>query len=114
VKDLAPPILTVTKARVAHVGSSGRVRIRVSCAEQCSIAIVARPDIAGVPALKAKVNSDPGKSRSVIVRFRGKRLSALRAQLRRRGAVKLYFSVVATDVSGNHTKPRLFTIKLSR
>jgi subtilisin family serine protease len=112
ITDTTPPSYSVVTPKSARVGSVGKIRFRIHCREACSVKVLARADIAGVPALKAKGSLKANRSKTLTVQFRGKRLQMVRSLLDLGQTVKVYFSVTVTDGAGNHGSPRLFTVKL--
>lgn len=110
--DTTPPAYTVVKPKIARVGSVGKIRFKLNCREACTVKVLARADIAGVPALRAKGTLLADRSKTLAVQFRGKRLQRIRSLLNLGQPVKVYFSVTATDKLGNRGSPQLFTVKL--
>ena len=105
-------VFTVVKPKSARVGSVGKIKFKIHCREACTVKVLARADIAGIPALKANGSLKANRSKTMTVQFRGKRLQLVRSLLELGQTVKVYFSVTVTDKSGNHGSPRLFTVKL--
>ncbi|MGH2905658.1 MAG: S8 family serine peptidase [Solirubrobacterales bacterium] len=112
--DTTPPEIEVVRPKAARVGSVGKIRFRVHCDEACNVKVLARVSAAGLPALRTNATIAANRSRTLYVRFRGKRLQAVRSLLENGETVKVYFSVAVTDKAGNHGKTRNFTVRLAR
>ena len=110
----APLTFQIIRPSKAKIGRTTKVRFRLKCSAVCSASVTARPIAAGVvfKAFKGRLASGKAGTRTVKLKVPRATLRAARALLADRSKVRLKYSVVVTDKTGQSSKPITFSVKL--
>lgn len=109
-----PLTFKITRPRVARVGRSRYVKLKLRCSATCSAVLTVRPSIKSLKSFKVKVASAAAGTRSVKVKIPSGRLTAIRALLDEGIASRLRFSAVVTDAAGAKSPATTFSVRLAK
>jgi subtilisin family serine protease len=111
-----PLVFQIIRPVASKVGKTSKVKFKLKCSDLCSAAITAQPISTGVTfkSFKGKLARGKAGTRTVSLKIPSTTLHAMRAMLTARTKVRLKFSVVVSDRSGQSSKPVVFNVKLSK
>lgn len=100
----------------AKIGKVNKVRFKLKCSDICSATALVRPVSSGVTFKPFKSRLARGKAgtRTFSAKVPRASLRAVRAMLAAKTKVRLRFSVIVTDKTGQSSKPVVFNVALSK
>ncbi len=104
----------VYRPRVARIGRSKRIKLKLRCSARCSAMVTVRPEVSKLKQFRRRVGRRGPGTRAIKVRIPTRRLRALRALVREGVRPRVYFSVVVKDAKGAEGMPVVFSIRLKR
>lgn len=110
----APLSFKITRPRVARIGKSRYVRLKLRCSAECSAEMTVRATSKQLKPFTVRVRRGAAGTRTVRVKIPAGRLTALRALLNEGIAQRLTFRAVVSDAAGATSKPVRFAIRLAR
>lgn len=111
---ILPLTFRITRPRVAHVGRSRQVKLKLRCSATCSGVVTVRSSLTSLRSFKVKIPSRAAGTRTVKVKIPSGRLTAIRAMLDEGISSKLRFSAVIADASGANSAPTTFSVRLAK
>lgn len=111
---ILPLTFKITRPRVARVGRSRYVKLKLRCSATCSGVVTVRSSLTALKPFKVKIRSRAAGTRTVKVKIPTGRLKAIRAMLGEGISSKLRFSAVIADASGVKSSPTRFSVRLAK
>lgn len=110
----APPLsFKITRPRVARIGKSKYVKLKLRCSAECSAVMTVSATSKNLKPFTVRVPRRAAGLRTVRVKIPSGRLTALRALLNEGIPQRLTFRAVVSDTAGAKSKPTRFSTRLA-